>query len=378
MPNPIYFDCNATTPVDSRVSAEIVGHFLDEYGNAGSRSHEYGLRAKKAVQSARERVSRVVDANADEVIFTSGATESNNLALLGLADYAQKTGKRHIISTQVEHKAVLEPLEYLQRRGFEISFARVGVSGSVEVDEVMAHLRPDTLAVSIMHANNETGVLQPIGEIGSALGDHPAFFHVDAAQGFGKDLTALRSNRVDLISASGHKLFGPKGIGALIARKRAFARPPLAPLMFGGGQEWGLRPGTIPVPLAAGLGLAVELAVREHQDRRDRCLRLREPLTALFKELGGEQNGDPQLVLPHVLNVSIPGVDSEALMVALKPFIACSNGSACTSSSYKPSHVLEGMGLSSDRTRSAIRLSWCHMTAEPAWTDIRAAIVGLI
>jgi cysteine desulfurase len=378
MPEPVYFDCNATTPVDPRVVEEVSRYFLEEYGNAGSRSHEFGLRARKAVQLARRSVGDVVDASAEEVIFTSGATESNNLAILGLARHGESTGRRHIISTRIEHKAVLEPLEHLQSRGFEISYAPVGASGAVDPDDIVKLLRPDTLAVSVMHANNETGVVQPIAEVADALGDHPAFLHVDAAQGFGKDLTPLRCNRTDLLSVSGHKLFAPKGVGALIARRRGFARPPLSPLMFGGGQEFGLRPGTVPVALVAGLALAAELAVREHLDRRRHCIAMRSAVLSVFRDLGGELNGDPTLMLPHVLNVSVPGVDSEALLVALKPFLAFSNGSACTSASYKPSHVLVGMGLAEDRVRSAVRLSWYHATPTPDWHGVQAAVRGLM
>jgi cysteine desulfurase len=375
---PVYFDCNATTPVDRRVSEKMTHCFVEEYGNSGSRSHEFGLRAKQEVQRARELVAAVVAASPEEVIFTSGATESNNIAILGLAKWGQSTGRRHIISSRVEHKAVLEPFEELQSQGFEISWIPVGESGAVDPDDVRRLLRPDTLLVSVMQANNETGIIQPIAELGTRLGEHPAFLHVDAAQGFGKELESLRSKRVDLISVSGHKLFAPKGIGALIARRRSHAKLPLSPLMFGGGQEGGLRPGTVPVALVAGLGLAASLAVQEHSERRNKCLALRNRVLEVFSGLGGLANGDPERALPHVLNVSIPGVDSEALLVALKPHIACSNGSACTSASYRPSHVLEAMGLTRDRLRSAIRLSWFHDTPDPNWTGIQVAVRGLL
>lgn len=377
MPEPVYFDCNATTPVDPRVAEEVSRYFLEEYGNSGSRSHEFGLRAKKAVQLARKRVGDVVGASAEEVIFTSGATESNNLALLGLAHHGEVAGRRHIISTRIEHKAVLEPLEHLQSRGFDVSYAPVGASGAVAPEDIAELLRPDTLAVSIMQANNETGVIQPIAEVAAVLGDHSAFLHVDAAQGFGKDIESLRCSRIDLLSVSGHKLFAPKGVGALIARRRGFARPPLTPLMFGGGQELGLRPGTVPVALVVGLGLAADLAVREHLDRRKDCLAMRQVVLEVFGNLGAELNGDPRLMLPHVLNVSVDGIDSEALLVALKPFLAFSNGSACTSTSYKPSHVLSGMRLSERRASSAVRLSWYHATPTPDWVGVQAAVRGI-
>lgn len=376
--NPSYFDCNATTPVDSRVAAIVQRFLVEEFGNAGSRSHEFGQRAKKATQDARAVIASLVAAEAEEVIFTSGATESNNIALLGLASHGEASGRRHIVSTQIEHKAVLEPLEFLQKKGFSVSWARVGSSGVVDPQEVRSLLRADTLLVSIMHVNNETGVIQPVEGIAEVLGDHRAFLHVDAAQGFGKELTQLSNRRIDMISISGHKVFAPKGVGALVVRRRGFNRIPLEPLMFGGGQERGLRPGTLSVPLIGGLGLATELARSENGQRRERCLALRSAVAGVFLGLGGEQNGDPDCVAAHVLNVSIPGVDSEALLVALKPHMAFSNGSACTSASYRPSHVLEAMGLAPERVRSAIRLSWSHATVEPSWIDVRATIEKLL
>ena len=268
---PVYLDCNATTPLDLRVKDVVLKYLTVEFGNAGSRTHEFGTAAKQAVQKSRDQVARVVEAKRDEVIFTSGATESNNLSILGIAKYGEEKERRHIISTMIEHKAVLEPLEELVRRGFEVTFLPPTNGGWVDPVAVYDALRKDTLLVSIMHANNETGIIQPIPEITELLADHPAFLHVDAAQGFGKDIEALEDQRIDLISISGHKIFGPKGIGALIARRRGFNRPPLTPLLFGGGQERGLRPGTLPVALVAGLGLASELALKEAPQRSKIC-----------------------------------------------------------------------------------------------------------
>ncbi len=366
----IYLDCNATTPLEPRVRETMLHYFDIAYGNAGSRTHEFGNQAKVAVQKARDQVAAIVDADREEVIFTSGATESNNLALIGLAASLEKCGRKHIISTQIEHKAVLEPLEYLAGRGFEVTLLRPVEGGYVEADAVRRALRKDTGLVSVMHANNETGVIQPISEISAVLSAHPAFFHVDAAQGFGKDLTPLRDKRIDLISVSAHKLYGPKGIGALVARRRGFLKVPLAPLMFGGGQERGLRPGTLPVPLIVALGLAAKLAEAEHDARVQKCLAVREKALAALLPLGATLNGDPDRVLPHVLNLSFPGLDSEAVMVAVKDLIAISNGSACTSSSYKPSHVLTAMGLPDARVNGALRLSWCHLTPDVDWQDV--------
>ena len=242
--------------MEPAVRDALVRWLTNEVGNAGSRTHEYGLRAKRAVQAAREQVAAVVDAKVDEVVFTSGATESNNIAILGLAPFGEDTGRRHIVSTAIEHKAVLEPLEELEGRGFEVTLVKPGPSGAVSAAAVRDTLRPDTLLVTVMHANNETGVLQPIAEIAELLAYHEAYLHVDAAQGYGKELASLRAKRIDLISVSSHKIYGPVGIGALIARRRVFKKPPLVPLTLGGGQERGLRPGTLPVPLIIAFGVA--------------------------------------------------------------------------------------------------------------------------
>lgn len=217
---PVYLDCNATTPVDPEVEREFLIYVRDEFGNAGSRTHEFGARAKQAVQKARDQVATVVKCQREEVIFTSGATESNNLAILGLREHGEKTGRRHIVSTAIEHKAVLEPLEHLARHGFEVTLVRPEATGAVLGSKVAAAVRPDTLLVSVMHVNNETGVIQPLAEIASGLEGHDAFLHVDAAQGFGKRIPDLQNPRIDLISLSGHKIYAPKGIGALVTRRR--------------------------------------------------------------------------------------------------------------------------------------------------------------
>jgi cysteine desulfurase len=369
-----YLDCNATTPTIPAVINNIRHYMTLEFGNAGSRTHAYGTMAQQAVQNARKHIANVVNCQPEEVVFTSGATESNNLAILGLAGYGESTGRKHIITTSIEHKAVLDPVWELQRRGFEVSLVGCDGSGRICPEAVAAALREDTLLVSVMHANNETGILQPIAKIAAILADHPAYFHVDAAQGFGKDIETLRNPRIDLISISGHKIYGPKGVGALVTRRRKFKRPPLRPLVFGGGQERGLRPGTLPVPLIAGLGKAAELAEKDCEPRKVQCQQIRTKLLKIVANLGGIVNGDPQFCMPHVLNFSIPGVNSEAAMLALKGIVAISNGSACTSSSYEPSHVLTAMGLSEDRIEGAMRFSWCHMTEEPDWNAIMDAL----
>lgn len=359
--------------------AELVREFLErEYGNEGSRTHVYGAAAKHAVQKAREQVAVVVGARREEIIFTSGATESNNLAILGLAPFGQESGRRHIVSTQIEHKAVLEPLEHLEKQGFEVTRVGCGRSGAVSAEEVLAAVRPETLLVSAMHVNNETGVRQPIEAICEGLMGQPAYLHVDAAQSFGKDLETLKNPRIDLLSASGHKLYAPKGVGALVTRRRDYDRPPLQPLCYGGGQERGLRPGTLPVGLIAGLGLACELATKHAAERAARNEAFRAALLEQVAVLNPVIHGDPALMVPHTLNFHIPGVDSEALMVALKELVAVSNGSACTSSSYSPSHVLVAMGLSEEETAGAVRMSWCHLTPQVDWDKVVSVIRRLM
>jgi cysteine desulfurase len=356
---PAYFDAAATTPVDDRVAALVMRGMVEEFGNAGSRTHDYGMQAKRLSESAREQLAAVVGAEAGDVIFTSGATEANNLALLGLAEHGRAVGRTHIITTAIEHKAVLEPAQMLAQNGFKVDFVPPGLDGAVRVDDVLEHVLPETLLVSVMHVNNETGVRQPLAAIADALPEH-VFLHSDAAQGFGKELEDLRNPRIDLVSASGHKLFAPKGVGALIARRRDRRRPPLTPLMYGGGQERGFRPGTLPVPLVAGFGLAAQIACVENLQRRAACLLVREALLNELADLEPVMNGDPDLSVPHIVNVSIPGLDGEAAILALRDVVAVSNGSACTSARYEPSHVLEAMGVADEIARGAIRFSWTH------------------
>lgn len=372
---PVYMDCNATAPLEPAVRAAVVHWLTEEVGNAGSRTHEYGSRAKRAVQKAREQVGAVIGVTADEVLFTSGATESDNLAILGLASEGESVGRRHIISTAIEHKAVLEPLEFLASKGFQITLLKPNGDGEVSANSVRSALRPDTLLVSVMQVNNETGVCQPIAEIATALSDHDAYFHVDAAQGFGKEMAGLLSPRIDLISISSHKIYGPAGIGALITKRRGFRKPPLVPLSYGGGQERGLRPGTLPVPLIVGFGLAAEYAQHQSEKRAIRCSAIKADALAALKPLGIELHGRP--TLPHVINFTVPGIDAEALMLALKDLIAISNGSACTSQSYRPSHVLTAMGLTETDIAGAVRISWCHMTPDVDWNVIAQRIESM-
>jgi cysteine desulfurase len=371
-PMPAYLDCAATTPVDPRVRAEMLRYLDDEFGNAGSRTHGWGLRARAAVEQARDRVAAAVGARRGDVIFTSGATESNNLAILGLAATAERG--RHVVSTAIEHHAVLEPLAELERRGFEITLIKPNRHGTVEADAVLAAVRADTLLVSVMHVNNETGAIQPIAEIADRLHQSDAYLHVDAAQSFARDSGALRHPRIDLISASAHKINGPKGVGALVTRRRGPGHPPLQALMFGGGQERGLRPGTLPVHLVAGFGLAAELASVERDDRTARCVRFRSALLAGLAPLDPIVNGDPERTVPYIVSLSLPGLEAEVVIDAWRDLVGISNGAACTSQSYTCSHVLSAMGVPPGRMDGTVRLSWCAMTAEPDWPALVAAV----
>ena len=368
MERPVYLDYNATAPLDPRVFDAMRPYFLEEVGNAGSRTHVYGQRAKEAVDTARSQVATLLGARVEEIVFTSGATESNNVVLLGLLRHGIDTNRKHVVTTAIEHKSVLEPLDRLSEAGFEVERLPVTAGGYIEPDVVKQRLRDDTLLVSVMHGNNETGVLQPVQEIAEIVAHTKALFHVDAAQTFGKEVETLRKMRCDFLSISGHKIYGPKGIGALYARRRGGQRRPLQPLLFGGGQEMGLRPGTRPVPLAVGLGTAAALAEKEHLPRRAAALGVKQRFLAALADVEHRINGDPTRTQSHVVNVSFPGVDSEALMMAVRNHLAISNGAACTSASYSPSHVLQAMGLSDVLIAASVRISW-----GPGISDIPSA-----
>ena len=375
-PGPVYLDCAATCPIDPRVQAELRRFGEVDFGNAGSRTHAYGRTARQAVERARAHVARVADVRRNEVVFTSGATESNNLALLGLEACGRAERRMHLVSTKIEHHAVLEPLRVLASRGFELTLVDPEPGGWVDPDRMAAAVRPDTLLVSVMQVNNETGIRQPVAEIADRLAASRAFLHVDAAQGFGKELETLRHRRVDLISVSGHKICGPKGVGALVARHRDGSRPPLTPLLHGGGQELGLRPGTLPVALIAAFGKAAELAVDEYDPRLATVTAFQERLLAGLAPLAPRVHGDPDRRLPYILNLSIPGWDKEALIDAWAGLAAISDGAACTSQSYTCSHVLAAMGLSAEEEAGAVRLSWCHLSGMPDLEALSGALLA--
>lgn len=365
---PLYLDFNATTPIHDQVLEVMIDAYKNNFGNPASRTHLHGHQAKQLVDNSRKNIAAVLGANASEVVFTSGATESNNMSILGLKEFGISQGKKHIISTAIEHSSVLEPLEYLSKRGFRIDFIPVGPSGRIAAEDVISRVTDETLLVSIMHANNETGVIQPVKEIGEALVNRNVYFHVDAAQTFGKLVEELRVVKYDLLSITAHKIYGPQGIGALVLKNKKYKRPPITPLMYGGKQEKGLRPGTLPAPLIAGFGKAAELALQHYSNWRVTELGVKERLLTQLENVNYIINGDISNSLPNCINVSFPEVDSEALMMGIKEYLSVSNGSACTSSDYKPSYVLQQMGALAE---NAIRLSWGPDTKE---VDISSVI----
>lgn len=369
---PVYLDCAATTPLDPRVVGEMRRYFEDEFGNAGSRTHEWGARARAAVEHARDQVAAVIGVGRGDVVFTSGATESNNLTIFGLTGAAPGVGS--VVATAIEHRAVLEPLFELKRRGGRLTLVPPEPSGAVDPARVLEAVTSDTRLVSVMHVNNETGVIQPIEAIADGLMGSTAYFHVDAAQSFARDVAGLRHPRIDLISVSAHKIGGPKGVGALIARRRGQQRPPLQPLMFGGGQERGLRPGTLPVPLLVGFGLAGELAVAEAGERKARCEAFRRELMHGLAPLDPAVNGDVQQSVPYIVNLSFPGVEAEVAIDAWRNLVAVSNGAACTTQTQSCSHVLEAMQLSGWRSDNALRFSWSAGTPQPDWPEMVRAL----
>ncbi len=351
---PIYLDHQATTPCDPRVVEAMAPYWTREFGNAASRTHAFGWRAEEAVESAREEVARLVGADSREIVFTSGATESNNLVLQGVARACRERGD-HIITCRTEHRAVLDPLDALEKEGFRVTRLPVDADGLIDLDELRAALDPRTILVSIMHVNNEIGVVQPLDEIGRLAREHGVLFHSDAAQSVGKLPLKVDALGVDLLSLTGHKLYGPKGIGALYVRRRSPALR-LAPILQGGGHERGLRSGTLPVPLCVGLGRACGIAGQEHETDAKHVARLRE---RLWRRLSLELdevwlNGHPERRVPGNLNLSFVGLEAQALLVAL-PEVALSSGSACTSANPEPSHVIRALGVGKARALGAVR-----------------------
>lgn len=363
MKTPIYLDYSATTPVDARVAEKMCKHLTLEgnFGNPASRSHVFGWDAEAAIEQAREQVAALINADPKEIVFTSGATESNNLAIKGVASFYKKKGK-HIVTCKTEHKAVLDTCRHLEREGYEVTYLEPEQNGLIDLEKLTAALRDDTVLVSIMHVNNEIGVIQDIKAIGEITRARGILFHVDGAQSAGKVSINLDDLKVDLMSFSAHKAYGPKGIGALYVRRKPRVR--LEPQMHGGGHERGMRSGTLATHQIVGIGEAFRLAREEMSKDNERIRMLRD---RLLKGLQGLEelyiNGDMNNRVPHNLNVSFNYVEGESLIMALKE-LAVSSGSACTSSSLEPSYVLRALGRSDELAHSSIRFTIGRFTTQ--------------
>lgn len=358
---PIYLDYSATTPVDPRVAEKMIPYLCEHFGNPASRSHAYGWEAEKAVEEARGQVAALVNADPREIIWTSGATESDNLAIKGAAHFYQAKG-RHLITVKTEHKAVLDTMRELEREGFSVTYLDVLENGLIDLEALKAALRPDTTLVSVMFVNNEIGVIQPIAEIGEICRERGILFHVDAAQATGKVEIDLEKLKVDLMSFSAHKTYGPKGIGALYVRRKPRVR--LEAQMHGGGHERGLRSGTLATHQIVGMGEAYRLAKLEMAVENEKVRALRDRLLAgLTKIEATYVNGDQQHRVAHNLNISFAYVEGESLIMAVKD-IAVSSGSACTSASLEPSYVLRALGRSDELAHSSIRFTLGRFTTE--------------
>lgn len=358
----LYLDAQATTPLDPRVLDAMLPYLINNYGNPHSRTHAYGWESEAAVEKARSQVAALIGAQPKEIIFTSGATESNNISIKGVSRfYAEK--KKHIVTTQTEHKCVLDSCRAMEAEGFDVTYLPVNRNGLVDVQQLEDAIRPDTALVSVMTVNNEIGVMQPISEIGAVCRKRKVFFHTDAAQAVGKVPVNVDDMMVDLMSISGHKIYGPKGVGALYLRRRPRVR--VEALQSGGGQERGIRSGTLPTPLAVGLGAACEVAVHEMDYDHRHVSRLADLLVALItSELTHVvRNGDPQRSYPGCVNLSFACVEGESLLMAMKD-VALSSGSACTSASLEPSYVLRAIGADEDLAHSSIRFGLGRFTSE--------------
>jgi cysteine desulfurase len=377
---PIYLDYSATCPVDGRVAEAMVQYltFDGMFGNPASRSHRFGWQAEEAVDTARENIAELLNADPREIVFTSGATESDNLAIKGAAHFYSKKGK-HVITCKTEHKAVLDPCRQLEREGFDVTYLEPEANGIVDLGKLEAAMREDTVLVSIMHVNNEIGVIQDIDAIGELCRERKIIFHVDAAQSAGKIEIDVQKTKVDLMSLSAHKAYGPKGIGALYVRRKPRIR--LEAQMHGGGHERGFRSGTLPTHQIVGMGEAFRVAKLDMEKDYQHALSLRNRLLDQIKDLEAVTiNGDLEQRVPHNLNVSFAFVEGESLLMSLKD-LAVSSGSACTSASLEPSYVLRALGLNDELAHSSVRFSFGRFTTEEeidyAAEQIRAAVTKL-
>lgn len=357
----VYLDYNASTPINKIVLQVMVEAYSLYYGNSSS-LHKEGFEAFRALENARSKIGKFLNRSAFSVIFTSGATESNNLAIMGLARYGLQHNKRHIIASAIEHKSVKTPLKILEQQGFIVDYINPETNGSISVSKILNLLRPDTLLVSLMHINNETGVIQPTQEIGKKLKKTNTFFHVDAAQSCGKLIDEVKTMEYDLLSFTAHKLYGPQGIGALVIGDGNLE---LNPIMFGGDQEMGYRPGTVPVSLAVGFAKACEILESEHENNYKIYLENQKLMLNCLNEASVEYNvnGDFNLIYPTTLNISLKGIDAQKFMENCKEF-SFSVGSACNCNVKSGSYVLLEMGLPAERLNSAIRLSWGNQLLE--------------
>ena len=362
---PIYMDNQSTTPVDPRVLEAMLPYYKEEFGNAASRSHAFGERAREAVGEARVQIAHLIHANdPEEIIFTSGATESNNLALKGIAELYREKGN-HIITTAIEHKSILDTCKYLEAAGFKVTYLPVVREGLISLDVLRKAITPTTILISVMYANNEVGVLQPIAEVGKIAKERGIFFHCDAVQAAGKIPVDVQAMNIDLLSISAHKMYGPKGIGALFVRKRN-PRVRLVPIIHGGGHEGGLRSGTLNVPAIVGFGTAAEIAEREMNEEAKRIFSLRERLrkgiSSQLKDV--YVNGGLEHRLPGNLNMSFAFVEGETLLMEIAREIAISSGSACTSANLEPSYVLKALGVPENLAHTSIRFGLGRFNTE--------------
>jgi len=359
---PIYLDYQATTPMDPRVLEAMMPYFTYKFGNAHSRSHSYGWEAEEGVEKARAQVAKLIGADEKEVIYTSGATESNNLAIKGVADF-YKDRRNHIVTTVTEHKCVLDTCRHLEQEGFTVTYLPVQQNGLIDLDVLRAAVTDKTVVVSIMAVNSAIGVIQPLAEIGKICREKGAFFHTDAAQAAGKIPLDVEAMNIDLMSISGHKIYGPKGIGALYVRRKPRVR--LAAMIHGGGQERGFRSGTLPTPLCVGLGEAAEICMKEMDSEAKRLTKLRDRmlkgLNAKLPEI--YVNGDLEQRIPGNLNISFAHVEGESLMMGIKG-LSVSSGSACTSASLEPSYVLRALGVEEEMAHTSLRIGLGRFTTE--------------
>jgi cysteine desulfurase len=359
----IYLDYAATSPVDERVLEEMIPWFTKQFGNAASRTHAYGWEAEDAVKKGREQIADLIGAKPEEIIFTSGATEGINFLLKGIAEANTEKGN-HIITAKTEHKAVLDTCKFLESRGIEITYLDVDQRGLINLEELKNAFRPETLLVSIMYANNETGVIQPIKEIAKIAHSHGAYFMTDATQAVGKIPLNVVEEGVDLLIFSSHKLYGPKGVGAVYIKSQ-YPKIKISPLLHGGGHEKGYRSGTLNVPGIVGLGKACAIAMVEMKEESNRLESYRNRLESALLELGEVFiNGNGTCRLPHIINVVFKGIDAEAYIMTVRDRLAIANGSACTSAEILPSHVLKAMHLTDEEVFSAIRVSLGRFTKE--------------